>query len=99
AASFVAVAGNDVIGLASLMPDTDDPSRAEHGLTAVRRHWRGRGVASTLKRQTLWWAARNGIREVYTWTQRGNDNMRRLNELLGFTYRHVSVNVERDLPV
>lgn len=98
-AAFVALVGDTVVGTASLMLDVDIPHRAEQGLTAVRRDWRGRSVASTLKRQTLWWAAQNGISEVYTWTQRGNDDMRALNEHLGFTYGHVSVTVERALPL
>lgn len=98
-ATFVALAGGTIVGIASLMLDEDTPQRAEHGLTAVRRDWRGRSVASTLKRQTLWWAAQHRITEVYTWTQRGNDDMRALNERLGFRYGHVSVTVERSLPL
>ena len=69
--------GDEVIGCAGLQPDADFPERAENALTAVRRDWRGRGVATALKRMTLAWAAEHGIREVYTWTQRGNDDMRR----------------------
>jgi mycothiol synthase len=98
-AAFVGVRDGEVIGLASLMLDEDSPTRAEQGFTAVRRDWRGRGVASTLKRQTLWWAAERGISEVYTWTQRRNDDMRRLNEHLGFTYRSVSITAVRTLPL
>jgi hypothetical protein len=45
------------------------------------------------------WAAEHGITEIYTWTQEGNANMRRLNEHLGFTYRTVSVNVRAELPL
>ena len=37
------------------------------------------------------WAAENELREIVTWTQRGNEGMRRLNEQLGYEYRHVSV--------
>ena len=59
----------------------------------------GRGIAATLKRVTLWWAAGNGIREVYTWTQNGNENMRRLNEHLGFRYGQVSIDVVAPLPL
>ncbi|HEV7962414.1 MAG TPA: GNAT family N-acetyltransferase [Actinoplanes sp.] len=47
----------------------------------------GQGVASALKRATLAWAAAQGIREVYTWTQTGNADMRRLNEHLGYVTR------------
>jgi mycothiol synthase len=98
-ATWVAVVDGEVIGLASLMLDEDKPDRAEQGFTAVRRDWRGRSVAATLKRQTLWWAAEHGIREIYTWTQRGNDSMRRLNEHLGFTYGIVSITMRAPLPL
>ena len=53
-AMFVALADGEVIGCAGLLPDTDDPGRAEHALTVVRRDWRRRGVAAALKRCTSW---------------------------------------------
>ncbi len=98
-AAFLAVAGGEVVGCAGLQPDADFPERAENALTAVRRDWRGRGVATVLKRTTLAWAAANGIREVYTWTQRGNDDMRRLNERLGYITRTESISVRGSLPL
>jgi GNAT superfamily N-acetyltransferase len=98
-ATFVAVAGGEVIGCAGLQPDADFPERAENALTAVRRDWRGRGVATALKRTTLAWAAGNGIREVYTWTQRGNADMRSLNETLGYVTRRESISVRGTLPL
>ncbi|WP_427896317.1 GNAT family N-acetyltransferase [Kribbella sp. GL6] len=99
ASMFMAVAGDEVIGVAGLWLDTDVPERAEVGYTAVRPDWRGKGVASTLKRTSMAWAAEHGITEIYTWTQEGNENMRQLNEHLGFTYRTVSVNVRAELPL
>lgn len=96
---FVAVADGEVIGCAGLLLDTDRPSRAENALTAVRREWRGRGVASALKRATLAWAAANGIAEVYTWTQRGNADMRRLNEHLGYLTCTESISLRAPLPL
>jgi GNAT superfamily N-acetyltransferase len=98
-ATFVALAGGEPIGCAGLHLDGDQPQRGENILTAVRRDWRGRGVASALKRTTLAWAAAHGIREIYTWTQRGNDEMRRLNEHLGYVYRDVSITVRAPLPL
>jgi mycothiol synthase len=98
-AAFLAIAGGEVIGCAGLQPDADFPERAENALTAVRRDWRGRGVATALKQTTLAWAAGNGIREVYTWTQRGNDDMRRLNERLGYITRTESISVRGTLPL
>jgi mycothiol synthase len=99
AAMFVAVAGDEVIGVAGLKLDSDRPERAEVGYTAVRREWRGKSVASTLKRTSMAWAADHGITEIYTWTQRGNDSMRRLNEHLGFTYGIVSLTMRAPLPL
>jgi mycothiol synthase len=99
AAMFVAVAGDEVIGVAGLKLDSDRPERAEVGYTAVRREWRGRSVAATLKRTSMAWAAEHGITEIYTWTQRGNEAMRRLNEHLGFSYGIVSVTMRAPLPL
>ncbi|RZT11945.1 putative N-acetyltransferase YhbS [Kribbella sp. VKM Ac-2569] len=99
AAMFVAVAGDEVIGVAGLMLDSDRPERAEVAYTAVRREWRGKSVAATLKRTSMAWAADHGITEIYTWTQRGNDAMRRLNEHLGFTYGITSISMRAPLPL
>ncbi|BCJ37107.1 GNAT family N-acetyltransferase [Actinocatenispora thailandica] len=99
AAMFVAVVGTDVIGVAGLKLDSDRPERAEVGYTAVRREWRGRSVAATLKRTSMAWAAEHGITEIYTWTQRGNEAMRRLNEHLGFRYGIVSSTMRAPLPL
>jgi GNAT superfamily N-acetyltransferase len=99
AATFVALADGRVIGCAGLLPDTDRRGVAENGLTAVARDWRGRGVALALKQTTLVWAAGNGIREIYTWTQRGNANMRELNERLGYVTRTESISVRARLPL
>jgi mycothiol synthase len=98
-AMFIALAGGEVIGCAGLLPDTDEPGRAEHALTVVRRDWRRRGVAAALKRVCLAWAASRGLDEVYTWTQRGNDDMRALNTHLGFTTRTESLSMRASLPL
>ncbi|NUT35235.1 MAG: GNAT family N-acetyltransferase [Hamadaea sp.] len=98
AATFLALdAQGAVIGLAGLVPDADVPDRAENAFTTVRRDWRGKGVAAAVKRATLHWAAQHGLREVYTWTQRGNADMRRLNEHLGYVTRTESIRFEKPL--
>jgi mycothiol synthase len=96
---FLALHEGDVIGCAGLNRDTDRPERAENALTAVRRDRRGRGIASHLKRRTLQWAAANGLRELYTWTQAGNSPMLRLNERLGYVTGQTSITVSRPLPL
>jgi GNAT superfamily N-acetyltransferase len=95
---FLALYGGEVIGCAGLDRDTDRPERGENALTAVRRDWRGRGIASHLKRRTLRWAADHGLSELYTWTQAGNTSMLRLNEHLGYVTRQTSITVARPLP-
>jgi GNAT superfamily N-acetyltransferase len=96
---FLALHDGGVIGCAGLHRDTDRPERAENALTAVRRDWRGRGVASYLKRLTLRWAADNGVTEVYTWTQARNESMLRLNEHLGYAVGQTSITLSRPLPL
>lgn len=96
---FLALADGEIVGCAGLERDADNPERAENSLTAVLRGWRGRGIASALKRTALAFAAANGVREVYTWTQQGNADMRRLNEHLGYVERAVSISVRAALPL
>jgi GNAT superfamily N-acetyltransferase len=98
-ATLVALAGDEIVGMAGLLRDPDRPDRAENALTTVRRDWRGRGVARLLKETTIAWASGHDIREIYTWTQTGNENMRAVNERLGYFTRDVSINVRRELPL
>lgn len=96
---FIALSGNEIVGCAGLECDADHPERAENALTAVLRGWRRRGIATALKRVTLSYAADQGIRDVYTWTQNRNTVMRRLNERLGYVERTVSLTVRAPLPL
>ena len=96
---FLALHDGEVIGCAGLNLDTDQPERAENALTGVRRTWRGRGIASHLKRRTLHWAALNGLEEIYTWTQADNSSMLRLNEHLGYVTTRNGITVSRALPL
>ena len=98
-ATFVALADGEIVGMAGLCHDADRPDRAENALTAVRPEWRGRGLARALKETAIAWAAAHGIREIYTWTQTGNENMRAVNERLGYVTRDISISVRRELPL
>ncbi len=92
---FLALHDGEVVGCAGLGLDPDQPTRAENGLTAVRRDWRGRGLAVHLKQVTLAWAADHGIEEVYTWTQDGNAAMRALNTRLGYATTRIGIQLAR----
>ena len=98
AGSFVALADGGIVGFSGLMRH-DNEGVAEDGLTVVRRDWRRRGLAHALKARELAWAAENGLREIVTWTQRGNESMRALNERLGYDYRNLSVTMLAPLPL
>jgi GNAT superfamily N-acetyltransferase len=96
--SFVALADGEIVGYAGLCR-RDVDGTAEDGLTVVRRDWRRRGLATALKQAELAWAAANGIHEVVTWTQRGNDGIRAVNERLGYAYRDLAITVRAPLPL
>ena len=98
-ATFVALSGDEIVGMAGLNHDDDRPDRAENALTAVRSDRRGQGLARMLKETATAWASEHGIREIYTWTQTGNENMRAVNERLGFVTRANSISVRRKLPL
>ena len=96
--SFAALSEGEIVGYSGLVGH-DNPGVAEDGLTVVRKDWRRSGLATTLKRMELAWAAKNGFREIVTWTQRGNEGMRRINEQLGYEYRAVSITMVAPLPL
>ncbi len=81
------------------MEHGDSADAAEHGLTAVRRAWRRRGVGTLLKRTQLAWAEDNGVCRLVTWTQRGNEAMRALNERLGYELVSETLTMHATLPV
>jgi mycothiol synthase len=97
--SFIALAGEEIVGCAGLIRDGDREDRAEHSLTAVRRDWRGRGVAKALKQQVIAWASGGGLSELYTWTQTGNEAMQAVNRSLGFVDRDVTISLRAPLPL
>jgi mycothiol synthase len=73
-----------VIGYANLLLVPGNDTVAWHGMTAVARAWRGRGVASALKRATIAWAAANGIEALETANDTDNAPMRAVNLALGY---------------
>jgi GNAT superfamily N-acetyltransferase len=79
---FIALAGDEPVGYATL----DDFGRDAHnGLTAVRRAWRRRGVATALKQTQIAAAKRAGFRRLVTGSEERNVAMRSLNAKLGYT--------------
>ena len=52
-----------------------------------------------MKETTIVFASDRGLHEIYTWTQTGNENMRAVNEKLGYITRDISISVRRKLPL
>jgi mycothiol synthase len=96
--SFVAYEHAEVVGYAGLLELGGDAAVAEHGLTVVRRDRRGHGIGRLLKSAQLHWAAENGVTELVTWTQRGNEAMQALNTSLGYTNRSRVLTMQGALP-
>lgn len=96
--SFVALAHGEIVAYSGLCRH-DNPGVAEDGLTVVSREWRRRGLATALKRRELAWAAAQGLHEVVTWTQDGNEGMRRVNQSLGYVTRDISLTMAAALPL
>ncbi len=93
--TFVALDSGRVVGYAALFDRIE--GLAEHGLTAVLRSHRGRGIATALKQALIHWATEHGYRELSTWTQDGNAAMQAVNLKLGYEPRPAVINVRRCL--
>jgi GNAT superfamily N-acetyltransferase len=83
-ATFVAVAGDEVIGYAKFSLTSAQPTTAHHDLTGVKRAWRGRGVARALKATQIGWAKAHGYEELRTTNDERNAPIRRLNQQFGY---------------
>lgn len=75
---------DEVVGYASLMYVPGSDAIAWHDMTAVRRDWRGRGLATALKRGTIAWAQRAGLTALVTGNDEDNAPMRAVNARLGY---------------
>lgn len=96
-ATFVALAGDEAIGYAKLRVSPARPSCGFHGMTAVRRAWRGRGVAGALKRAQVRWALTNGLERLETTNELRNEPMQRVNVGLGYRPTPGSITFEGPL--
>jgi GNAT superfamily N-acetyltransferase len=74
----------EVVGYASLLFLVGSTTRAVHDMTAVRAAWRGRGVATAMKRATIAWAIDNGLSTLETGNDEANAAMRAVNARLGY---------------
>jgi GNAT superfamily N-acetyltransferase len=83
-ACVVALADGEVVGYTGLRRRGSVSQVAENQLTAVRRPWRRRGIATALKREQIARAREAGIEQIYTTNDETNVGMRGVNARLGY---------------
>jgi GNAT superfamily N-acetyltransferase len=83
-ATFVALAGDEVVGYSKFSLTPAQPKVAHHDLTGVKRAWRRRGVARALKQAQITWAKQAGYERLETRNEERNEPIRRLNAELGY---------------
>jgi GNAT superfamily N-acetyltransferase len=93
-AVFVALAGDEVAGYAKLAMSVR-PGYVMHDMTGVKRSFRGRGIASALKRAEIAWAKREGFHTLETFNDELNGPIRSLNEKHGYRPATGSVTLRR----
>jgi GNAT superfamily N-acetyltransferase len=91
-------ASGEAVGFASLMFAPGSTDIAWHDMTAVRPAWRGRGIATVLKRATIAWAIANGVRTLETGNDESNAPMRAVNLALGYRPQPDYVALQGPLP-
>jgi GNAT superfamily N-acetyltransferase len=92
-ATFVALAGDEVVAYAKLSLSLARPTVAMHDMTGVLRAWRGRGIARALKAAEIAWAMENDYERLETQNEERNEPIRRLNERYGYVVKPGSVTV------
>ena len=86
-ATFLALAGGDVVGYAKLSWDDRDRGIGFHSSLGVRRAARDRGIAGALKAAQFAWAVRNGLTELRTGNEERNAAARAVNR--GYPYEPI----------
>jgi RimJ/RimL family protein N-acetyltransferase len=77
----VALGDGEVVGYATL---TVHEGAGTHAFTAVKRAWRGRGIARALKVAQIRWAKDHGLSRLMATNEVRNAPMIRVNESLGY---------------
>jgi GNAT superfamily N-acetyltransferase len=78
-ATFVAVAGDKVVGYAQLEWMSRAAQIADHAMIAVSNDWRGRGIAQALKAAQIAWALDSGLQELRAGNAEQNSPARAVN--------------------
>ena len=93
----IALVGDEVVGYTGLRRRGATSPAATNLLTAVRRPWRRRGIATALKREQIVRARKLGIEQIYTGNDEENVGMRGVNARLGYRPAPVQILVSGPL--
>ena len=96
-ATFVALAGDEVVGFAKLSLSEARSEIAYHDITGVKRAWRRRGIAGALKRAEIAWAIEMGYEKLETYNEARNEPIRVLNERHGYVVEPGQIRVRAAL--
>lgn len=91
--TFVALAGDEVVGYAKFHFSSSRPDAASHDMTGVLRAWRRHGIAGALKRAEIAWAKENGYAQLVTGNEERNEPIRKLNAQYGYKLEPGTVTV------
>ncbi len=92
-ATWIALADGEVVGYAKLAISSARPGVIIHDMTGVLRAWRGRGIASALKRAEIAWAVETGATHLETSNEERNAPIRHLNQRYGYRLQPGDVTV------
>lgn len=95
---FVALDGENYVGMSNVEPSEALPNVLYTGLTGVLRSHQRMGIATTLKLAGIRFAQEQGIRELRTWNEVNNQGMLAINERLGFVRQPAHIFYTRRMP-
>lgn len=88
----------EIVGYTQILKMASDPGLGWVGFTGTRRAFRGRGIATTLKRRAIALAPSLGFRKLRTSNDSNNRPIWAINERLGFHPIETWIHGERNLP-
>ncbi len=96
-AYFIAKDGEDYIGVTDLNLLEAIPGGLSAGFTGVRREYRRRGIATSLKARAIEYAQEHGFRTIRAFNRPEHSALLALNKRLGFRHPYSHVTLEKCL--